>query len=358
MIPSNKVYLPPKEEYTQYLDRIWENGWVTNNGELLRTLESRLEDTLGAKHVRVVANGTLALQVGLRALNLTGEVITTSFSYVATTSALIWESGVEPVFADIQPDTFNIDPGDVEDLITDETSAILPTHVFGVPCDVDRLDAIAKAHNLHVMYDGAHAVGTRMGDRSVLLSGDLTAVSFHGTKLFHTVEGGALVTDDDAIAERIDLVRAFGHVGNDHHMSGINAKNSEFHAAMGLCLLPRLPIFIKQRKQRYEQYRRHLQDVPVAFQTLPEGGRYNYAYFPVLFSNPEQMVAVQEHLADNDIHARRYFTPALNQLPYVDAPACPVAESVSRRILCLPFFQEITEEEIARVAAAVAEGIP
>lgn len=353
MIPSNKVYLPPKEEYASYLDDIWDSGWVTNNGDLLQELESQLADALDVAHVRVVANGTLALQLALRVMDLQGEVITTPFSYVATTSALVWESNCKPVFADVLPDTFNLSPASVEAMVTPDTCALLPTHVFGVPCDVDALQEIAAAHDLALIYDAAHAVGTKVQGHSLLTCGDLSAISFHATKLFHTVEGGALMTNNEAIAQKIDLLRAFGHEGTNHQLSGINAKNSEFHAAMGLCLLPRLEAFIAHRKSMYRLYRAELEGLSLTFQAMPDCCSYNYAYFPVLFPAHEVMMEVKEALEDQEIYTRRYFNPALNRLPYIKARACPNAEDIAQRILCLPFFQEITEEEVCQVASAI-----
>ena len=353
MIPSNKVYLPPKEEYEAYLDEIWDSGWVTNNGELIQTLERRLAKAFDVEYVRIVANGTLALQLALRVMNLQGDVVTTPFSYVATTSALIWETNCTPVFADVSPDTFNLSPERVEEAITEETCALLPTHVFGVPCDVNALRDIAEAHDLAVIYDAAHACGATLQGRSLLAYGNLSAVSFHATKLLHTVEGGALITDDPATAEKVDLLRAFGHEGPRYRISGINAKNSEFHAAMGLCLLPRLSAFIKQRRTMYRLYRSELEGLPLSFQHIRDDCGYNYAYFPVLFESHQAMLDVKSGLAEKEIYARRYFSPSLNKLPYIEAKSCPTAEDISSRILCLPFFQEITEDEVLRVTSSI-----
>lgn len=352
MIPDNKTYLPPREEYEAYLERIWESGWVTNDGRLLRTLESRLAETFGAKHVKVVANGTLALQLAIRACELEGEVITTPFSYVATTGAVLWEE-CEPVFVDIDPDTYTLNPDQVEDALTADTCALLPTHVFGVPCEVTRLRALADQHDLSLIYDAAHAFGSEVNGTSALRFGDLSAISFHATKLFHTVEGGAIITDSDAAAEDIHLMRSFGHEGRDYRRSGINAKNSEFHAAMGLCLLPRMEEFIDHRRRLYEQYQSRLASLPLTFQTIPDNCTYNYAYCPVLFPSHERMLQVKGGLEDREIYTRRYFSPALNRLPYLDASECPVAERVAKRVLCLPFYQEMTVDEVDQVAAAL-----
>ena len=357
MIPSNKTYLPPREEYEKYLDQIWESGWVTNDGDLLEKLESELKECFRADYVRIVSSGTFALQIAIRALDLDGDVVTTPFSYVATTGALIWEK-CDPVFADIDPDTFTIDPATAEAAITPDTSALLPTHVFGVPCDVEALDAIADEHDVSLLYDGAHAFGTEINGRSLMTHGDMTAISFHATKLFHTVEGGAIVTDDPNMVEQIELTRAFGHRGNDHFCTGINAKNSELHAAMGLCLLSRMDEFIDRRREAYQLYTSLLDDLPLQFQEIPASCTYNYSYFPGVFPSHECMMTVKRRLEESDIHARRYFTPSLNKLPYVEASECPVAEAVADRILCLPFFQEITAEQIKQVAAGIRESWP
>ena len=352
MIPQNKTYLPPKEEYGEYLDYIWESGWVTNDGALLNKLETKLEEYLDAEYVRVVSSGTFALQLAIRALDLEGPILTTPFSYVATTGALVWEK-CDPIFADIDPETLTIDVKKARDAITPETGGVLSTHVFGVPCAVEALRSMAEAHNIPLIYDGAHAFGTEMGGRSLLTYGDVTAVSFHATKLFHTVEGGAVITSDRDVAEQVELMRAFGHRGPNHLRSGINAKNSELHAAMGLCLLPRIRDFIDTRRRMYELYRSLLQDLPLDFQTVPSSCDYNYSYFPVLFPSSESRRVVRQRLADREIRTRRYFAPALNQLPYVDGSECPVAESTVNRVLCLPFFQEITPEQIRRVASTL-----
>lgn len=305
---------------------------------------------------RATRNGTLALQLSLRALDLDGEVLTSPFSYVATTSALIWEDKCTPVFVDIDPETLNMSPREAKASLTERTCAIVPTHVFGVPCDVESLSEIAETHDLPLLYDGAHAFGTEVHGTSVFQHGDLTAISFHATKLFHTVEGGAIVTNDDELADRIDLLRAFGHRGNDHFISGINAKNSELHAAMGLCLLPRLPSFIEHRRDMYQHYKEALEGLPLRFQTIPDYcTHYNASYFPVLLPSESVLETVQSALKARDIYARRYFTPSLNQLPYVDASRCPHAEDAARRVLCLPFFQEIRPRQIDCVASALRD---
>lgn len=351
-IPDNRTYLPPLEEYRALLDQIWASGWVTNNGRMVQTLERELEAYLGVPFVRLVANGTMALQLGLQALGIRGEVITTPFSYVATTGSILWEQ-CTPVFVDVDPRTFNLDPALVEAAVTAETQAILPTHVFGVPCDIREMRRIADAHGLHLMYDGAHGFGTEAGGRSLLAWGDLSAVSFHATKLFHTVEGGAVVTDRPEVAAEVELMRAFGHRGNLHERPGINAKNSELHAAMGRCLLPRIDGFIAERGTYCNAYRAALQGLGCTFQETSGADRYNFAYMPILLPEGLSADAAQAFLQKEEICTRRYFTPSLNRLPYVDAAECPIAEEIARSVLCLPLFQGITAEEIRRVAGGL-----
>lgn len=341
MINVTKTYLPPLEEYTTYLQRIWESGQITNNGPLLKELEQRLKEYLGVKHLFLTANGTIGLQIALRALGVTGKVITTPFSYVATTGALLWEH-CTPVFADINPNDFCLDPAKIEASINAETQAILAVHVYGYACDVAALDEIARRHGLKVIYDAAHAFGSRLAGRSLASYGDVSVLSFHATKLFHTVEGGAVITDDDHLAAQIRLCRAFGHIGDDYLGLGINAKNSEFHAAMGLCLLPRIQELIAMRQNLSARYDEILGDLPLQRpQASMAGLEYNHAYYPVVFPTEESLLAAMATLAARDIVARRYFYPALNRLPYRPDKACPVAESIAARVLCLPLSYKV-----------------
>src|SRR6185437_9557092 len=234
-IHVTKSFLPPLNEYQEYLSKIWKSGQLTNQGPLLKEFETKVADYLGVHNFHFVANGTLALQVAKRALDITeGEIITTPFTYVATTSAILWER-CKPVFVDIEPNTFCIDADKIEAAITSKTKAILPVHVFGFPCDVEKIEAIAKKHKLKVIYDGAHAFGVKLKGRPLLSYGDIATCSFHATKLFHTIEGGCVIVNDDKnLSDRLELIKHFGHFGDDHYMLGINAKASEFQAAMGL----------------------------------------------------------------------------------------------------------------------------
>lgn len=349
MIPVNKSYLPPMEEYNTYLEKIWESAWLTNNGQMVRQLEHDLKEYLGVKHLFFTTNGTIVLQMAIKALNLSQKIITTPFSYVATTSAILWEN-CTPVFVDIDPQTCCIDPNKIEAAITEETEAIMATHVYGIPCDLEAIQKIAEKHGLKVIYDAAHAFGVNYKGESVLKYGDFSTVSFHATKLFHTIEGGAIITDDDDLARAIDLSRSFGHKGDDHFALGINAKNSEYHAAMGLCNLPRVPEFIRKRKALTEAYDEWLKPLPIFRPIVPDEVSYNYSYYPIFFENEKTLLKVKQNLEDNGIFARRYFYPSLNELPYVKGESCPVSEKLARTALCLPFYYDLTMEEAALVA--------
>ena len=253
MINVTKTYLPSYEKYSEILQKAWSKGWITNNGILVQQLESDLKEYLGVKHLFFTSNGTIVLQMALKAYNITKEVITTPFSYVATVNAILWE-GCTPVFVDINNRDFCIDADKIEAAITENTQAIMATHVYGYPCEVLKIEAIAQKHGLKVIYDGAHAFGCKLNGRSLLSFGDISTCSFHATKVFHTVEGGCIITDDDETARKLMLYRQFGHVGEDHFSMGINGKNSEFHAAMGLCIFPEIESIIKKRKEKSDLY--------------------------------------------------------------------------------------------------------
>lgn len=341
MINVTKTFLPPLEEYVSYLEKIWSSGQVTNNGGMLQELELRLKEFLGVKHLFLTANGTLALQIALNAMGIKGEVITTPFSYVATTGALLWEH-CEPVFVDIDPQNYCIDPRRKEEAITSETKAILAVHVYGNACDVDAISAICRRHNLKLLYDAAHSFGSRLNGRSLVSFGDAAAMSFHATKLFHTVEGGAAVTNDDELARKMRLCRAFGHIGDEYFSIGINAKNSELHAAMGLCILPRVTEIIAFRRELSSEYDRLLQDLPLV---RPKGGvglDHNFAYYPIVFTSETALLEAKGAMEAAGFIPRRYFYPPLNRLPYRKGEPCRVAEDISVRVLCLPLSHEIT----------------
>lgn len=353
MINVTKTYLPVFEEYTAVLKRAWDKGWITNNGDLVQELEEKLKAYLGIENLLFTNNGTLPLQMALKVLNITKEVITTPFSYVATTNVILWE-GCKPIFVDIDPQTFCIDASKIEAAITKDTQAILATHVYGIPCNVEAIDAIAKRHSLKVIYDGAHAFGCIYKNKSLLSYGDVSTCSFHATKLFHTVEGGCIIANDEVLTRQLFLCRQFGHEYDDYFSAGVNGKNSEFHAAMGLCVLPAMENIIKERKKITEQYNAALSGVV----QQPFTGNeliYNYAYYPIVFENEIQLLQVVNSLKQKGINGRRYFYPSLNELPYLQKQACPVSEDISRRVLCLPLYVGLQQEEIAMIIDCVCK---
>lgn len=354
-INVTKTFLPPQSEYEEYLKQIWENGWLTNQGPLLNDFETKLEAHLGLDDVHFVANGTLALQLALTALgNKGGEIITTPFSYVATTSAILWE-GYEPVYVDIDPKTLCLDPSKLEAAITDKTKAILAVHVFGNVCDIEAIEAIAKKHNLTVIYDGAHAFGVKYKGKSVFTYGDISTCSFHATKVFHTIEGGMVVVDGKELNNKVELVKRFGHDADDHFMPGINAKASEFQAAMGLCNLKYVSANLAKRKQITELYDTLLDG---KFQTpvFNKGATRNYAYYPIILSSEKKLQQAVKVLESHDIYPRRYFYPSLNTLSYLEGKqSCPVSESVAKRILCLPLYADLKKSDVDKISKIVLE---
>ncbi len=356
MIHVTKTYLPNLEKYQTYLKRIWENGWITNNGELVRELEQKLADYFQAKHCLLVANGTLALQLAVKLFDIKGEIITTPYSYVATTNAILWEQAT-PVFADINPKTGCLNPENIEPLITSKTQAILPVHVYGIPCNVEAIQKIADKHNLKVIYDAAHAFGVKYKNKHLVNYGDISTLSFHATKLFHTVEGGAIITNNTQYFEKLKLLRAFGHISDDYFGEGINAKMSELHAAMGLCVLDDMEKIIQQRKADYLRYRNLLENTNITFFDIPENTNYNYSYFPVLFQSEEQMQKVKKALEQQQIFSRRYFSPSLNKLPHFKGEACPVSEDITSRVLSLPHFHGNTPQIIHKIAQIIKSSI-
>ncbi|MBK8497426.1 MAG: DegT/DnrJ/EryC1/StrS family aminotransferase [Flavobacteriales bacterium] len=353
-----RIFLPPLEEVNAAMAGIWERGWVTNNGPLVRELEQRLGDYLGTGAPSYVGNGTLALQLAIRALDLRGEVITTPFSFVATTSALVWER-CQPVFADIQPDTFNIDPDRIESLIGPKTTAILATHVYGNPCDIDRIEAIARKHDLKVVYDGAHGFGTIYKGASLLSYGDITVASFHATKLFHSIEGGGLFCKDPQVKATVDRMRNFGHNGPDQFLGvGINAKNSEFHAAIGLLVLRRIEEVLAERRAKYKAYSDELASTGLRFLRVTQGTDvFNGAYFPVVFHDEAQLKRAVHALTSNGIHPRRYFYPSLDTLHYIGGRDVPVAHDISARVLCLPLYYGLEPADIQRTCAILRQAL-
>ncbi|MFM0051924.1 DegT/DnrJ/EryC1/StrS family aminotransferase [Caballeronia grimmiae] len=353
-INVTKPFLPPLAEYQAFLADVWRREWLTNHGPLSSELELRLKDYLGLDHLLFVTNGTIALQLGIRALNLTGEIITTPFSYVATTSTIVWEH-CAPRMVDISPDSLNIDPNKIEEAITEKTSAIVATHVFGNLCDVGRIEAIARKHRLKVIYDAAHAFGTRYHGRSAFAYGDLSATSFHATKLFHTVEGGAVVCRSPELLKRVAQMRNFGHVSpTEFDEVGINGKNSEIHAAMGLCNLKYIDEIIARRGELFGLYKERLAGLPVGYQKILPECEYNHAYFPVIFESEATLLRVMATLNAHSINPRRYFYPSLSELDYVSQrDFTPISNDISRRILCLPLYFSLSHEEVDLVCRLI-----
>jgi dTDP-4-amino-4,6-dideoxygalactose transaminase len=354
-IHVTKPMKPPLTEYMSYLADIWERGHFTNHGPLCLELEEKIKDYLEAEHFLYVSNGTLALQLALKALGKTGEVITTPFSFVATTSSIVWE-GLVPVFVDIEPHHLTLDPAKIESAITEKTVAILATHVFGNPCDVEKIEEVARKHQLVVIYDGAHSFGVRYKGKPLTQYGDMTTLSFHATKLFHTVEGGGVVTENADFAKSTASMRSFGMEGSEVIKGlGINAKNSEVHAAMGLCNLPRVKNAIQRRKYISDLYDFYLTVGKGALSRplIRSGTDYNYAYYPVLFDSESALIQAKSILNSEGIYPRRYFYPALNGICYVDHSPMPIAEDISRRVLCLPLFDEMSEPLVERISHAL-----
>lgn len=359
-------FLPPLEEFLPYLEQIWEKKWLTNNGEFHRRLEEELADFLGVKHLCLFTNGTLALIVALQALRITGEVITTPFSFVATTHALWWNN-IHPVFADIDPDFFNLDPKKVEAAITPRTTAILPVHVYGNPCPVDQYQQLADKYGLKIIYDAAHAFGVKKDGMSVLNFGDLSILSFHATKVFHTFEGGAIICHDEKMKKRIDYLKNFGFANEVTVVQpGINAKMNEFQAAMGLLNLKYVDRVVAARKQVAEFYRNRLKDIPgiTILQDIP-GVEHNYAYFPMLVDADKfgkSREELYQQFRANNILVRRYFYPLISNLPIYQAlPSAtkenlPVANRIAEKVLCLPIYHELNQDELETIVSIIEKG--
>ena len=354
MINVTKTFLPDQEKYLQYVREIWDRGYLTNNGPLLQQLESELKEYLQVDHLYFCGNGTIVLQIAIKALEITGEVITTPFSYCATSNAILWENCV-PVFVDIDANTFNVNPALIEEAITPKTTAILVTHVYGNPCDVEEIERIALKHNLKVVYDAAHAFGVKYKNRSLLSYGDLSTCSFHATKVFHTTEGGALISNHPELDNKLSLLRAFGHRGDESYQyAGINGKNSEFHAAMGLCNLPHVGDIIAARKEVFDAYDSLLNWNVLEKPTRSEDIEYNYAYYPIVLPSEQILHEVMEALRVEEIIPRRYFYPSLNTLSFMPRYIpCPVSENISVRVLCLPLYVGLPLADIERISAII-----
>lgn len=353
MINVTQTFLPPLDEYTSYLEQIWDSKWLTNRGELVRELESKLKDYLDIENLLMVNNGTIALQIAIKALGLKGEIITTPFSYVATVSSIVWEN-CEPVFVDIDKDHLTIDETKIEEAITEKTSAILATHVYGNPCNVEAIQAIAEKHNLKIIYDAAHCFGVKYKGESVLNWGDVSTLSFHATKLFHTAEGGGIICNNKELADKIFYHHNFGHHGEEEFWGlGINAKISELNAAMGLSVLPCIDEIISNRKQICDLYNSLLENANIKKLKLRDKTQWNYSYYPIIFPSEESLLKTKQLLNNQDIFPRRYFYPSLNKLPYLEYKKLCVAEDISKRILCLPLFADLNSHYIEKICRTI-----
>lgn len=353
MITVTKTFLPPIEEYTKQLQRAWQNRWLTNRGPLLIELEEKLKEKLNTPHILVVNNGTIPLQIALKLLGKEGEIITTPFSYVATTSAIVWEN-CTPVFVDIHPEYFTIDETKIEAAITSKTTAILATHVFGNPCHVEEIERIATKHNLKVIYDAAHCFGVTYKKESLFNFGDVSTCSFHATKIFHTGEGGAFFTKDKELQHQLFYSHNFGHNGpSEFYGVGINAKISELQAAMGLAVLPHFDFVLKERKKVVDYYLKKLNFNKLQTIKIRKETEWNYCYFPIIFESEKQLLKTQAVLNQSQIFPRRYFYPSLNQLEYVNYSKCPVSESIASRVMCLPLYDGLAESDLESIISGI-----
>jgi len=356
-------FLPPVEEFIPYLEQIWKSRWLTNGGPYHEQLEKKLCEHLGVEHVALFTNGTIALITALQALRITGEVITTPYSFVATSHSLLW-NGIKPVFVDIDPLTLNLDPNKIEAAITPQTTAIMPVHCYGHPCEVDRIQKIADIYNLKVIYDAAHAFAVQDAKGSILRHGDLSVLSFHATKVFNTFEGGAIICPDAKTKVRIDQLKNFGHVGEVTVVApGINGKMSEFNAALGLLQLKYIDQALARRKEIDGVYRTRLKDVK-GIRCLNDAGEKvaNYAYFPIMINTdyPISRDDLYQKFKDNGIHPRRYFYPLISDFPmYRGLPSAhrenlPVATSAAQQVLCLPIYPDLEMSVVDEIVSFIS----
>jgi len=357
MILVTKTFLPPQEEYNKQIKRAWDNAWLTNRGELTLELEQKLKQYLGISNIIMTNNGTLPIQIGLKLLAKGGEVITTPFSYVATSAAIIWEN-CKPVFVDIDPEHLTIDESKIEDAITSKTTSILATHVFGNPCNVEVIETIAKKHNLSVIYDAAHCFGVNYKEQSIFNYGDVSTCSFHATKIFHTAEGGAMFCNDEKLYHKLFYSHNFGHNGPlEFHGLGINAKISELQSAMGLSIFPYIETIFSERKKVVDFYDSQLNFPYLSKIKIRENTQWNYSYYPVIFDSQNTLLKVLKALENENIIPRRYFYPSLNTIPYVNGGTMPISESISERIVCLPLYVGLNEIDLEKIVTIINKNI-
>ncbi len=357
MINVTKTFLPPQEEYNNILKKAWDAGWITNRGALVKELEEKLKKHLKVSNILATTNGTLPLQIALKALGLKGEIITTPFSYVATTSSIVWE-GCTPVFVDIHPEYLTIDETKIEAAINSKTTAILATHVFGNPCAVDEIEVIAKKHNLKVIYDAAHCFGVTYKGKSIFEYGQVSTCSFHATKLFHTGEGGALFTNDKDLQNKLFYHHNFGHTGPYTLVSlGINAKMSELQAAMGLAVFPYMEQIENSRQSVCGFYDDNLNFNKLVGIKIRSETQWNYSYYPIIFESERVLETVVAALNEQDVYPRRYFYPSLENLPYIQSNNCSIGDSTARRVLCLPLFHDLSVNSLKKIVDIINKNV-
>ena len=357
MINVTKTFLPPIDEYTKQVQCAWNNEWLTNRGELVLELEEKLKKYLSVSNIIITNNGTVPLQIALKLLGKQGEIITTPFSYVATTASIVWEN-CQPIFVDIHPDYLTIDETKIEAAITSKTTAILATHVFGNPCNVEAIEAIAKKYKLKVIYDAAHCFGVKYNNKSIFDYGDVSTCSFHATKLFHTAEGGAMFTNDLNLFNQLFYSHNFGHDGPlSFHGLGINGKISELQAAMGLSVLPYMDYIISERKKVVDYYNAHLDFTKLKQLKIRENTDWNFSYYPTIFQSEEQLLQVQKVLNENQIFPRRYFYPSLNTIPFSKGQDMPISENIASRILCLPLYVGLSAQDLSKIVEIINQNV-
>lgn len=357
MINVTKTFLPPQDEFNAILKRAWDTQWITNRGELVLELETQLKKYLSVSNILITNNGTVPLQIALKLLGNGGEIITTPFSYVATTAAIVWEN-CTPVFVDIHPEYLTIDETKIEAAITNKTTAILATHVFGNPCNVEAIEIIAKKHKIKVIYDAAHSFGVTYQNNSIFEYGDVSTCSFHATKLFHTGEGGAIFAKEKTLQQQLFYSHNFGHNGLlDFHGLGINGKISELQAAMGLAVLPYMEMILTERKKVIDFYNENLDFKKLKTLKIREHTHWNYSYYPIIFESEALLLYVEKKLITQQIFPRRYFYPSLNKINYIKSQHMPISESIANCILCLPLYVGLSENDLERIVTGINEAM-
>lgn len=356
MLHVTKSFLPDLNEYVKYLEKIWDTHHLTNDGPFVKELECKLAEFLEVENFIFVTNGTIALQLAIKALKLSGNVLTTPFSYCATTNSLIWE-GCNPIFVDIDPISLTVNSEQIKSFSEQNSiTGILTTHVYGNCGDLEKQEIIAKEIGIPLIYDGAHAFGVKYKGKSIFNYGTVSTCSFHATKVFHTIEGGAVMTNDHKLADKIRGIRSFGHKNDDYFDIGINGKNSEFHAAMGLVNFDHFSTIKKYREISSSLYDSQLKEPIIKYKYNAQLDR-NFSYYPIMFTSEELLLKVTEKLNNYQIYPRRYFYPSLNNLPTVTGNVCLNSEDISKRILCLPLSADITEGDITKISSIIMSSL-